>query len=874
MTTPLDDLREQVAKRQVVAIVGAGVSIAATGGAETASWIGLLRNGVARCESFGSPPPKPEWGERQRAALREGDMNELLAVGSQIEGRLGAPGGEYRRWLRETVGALTVHEPAVLEALRDLSVPLASTNYDGLIEKVTGLPPVTWRDGAAVQRVIRGDDSVILHLHGYWEKPESVVLGIGSYDQVLGDTHAQTVQSALALMKSFLFIGYGAGLADPNFGRLLRWMRQVFASSEYRHFRLCLDSEREAIQKLHPPDERIFAVAYGSSHKELAPFLQRLKPTTPSPAAHPIASEPAPLPPRPSRIFGREKLVSELVAALLLDVPQPVPVLGGSGFGKSTLCLAALHDPRVAEKFGARRWLVRCDAANTAQDVLKEIALALGLPIAQPLLERVLAALAEATCVLVLDNAETPWETDPLATEALLSQLGGVSYAAMVVVMRGLQRPNGPAWREAITVTTLGPEDSRKAFLAIAGWRLASDRHLLDLIAALDGIPLAIELLAYAAEAEPNLDGLWRRWQDERVALLRRADRATRLVNAAVSFELSINGRRMTDESRQLLSVLAALPDGIAHEDLPAVMSSHSDRAAATLRQVGLTFDEGARLRVLSLVREHVAARHPPASETLATARAYYIDLVRQLGTKVGWEGGDEAVRRLAADARNIEEMLSSSLREPDPVPAIRATTAYGQFLVFSGLGTPHLLEQARHVAGGRDDPQLEASCIERLGDIALARSDHDAARARYEEALALCRKVRNVLGEANCVKRLGDIAFERSDHDAARLRYEEALPLYRKVGGVLGEANCIRSLGDMALARSDHDAARARYEESLRLYERIQEPLSVGYAHQSLARLAKTEADRSHHVAAARQAWQSIKRDDLIRRLDAEFGT
>ena len=77
-------------------------------------------------------------------------------------------------------------------------------------------------------------------------------------------------------------------------------------------------------------------------------------------------------------------------------------------------------------------------------------------------------------------------------------------------------------------------------------------------------------------------------------------------------------------------------------------------------------------------------------------------------------------------------------------------------------------------------------------------------ARAeRYEAALPLYRKVGDLQGEANCIKSLGNIALDRSDHEAARQRYEAALPLYRKVGSVLGEANCIRSLGDIALDRA-----------------------------------------------------------------------
>ncbi len=93
-------------------------------------------------------------------------------------------------------------------------------------------------------------------------------------------------------------------------------------------------------------------------------------------------------------------------------------------------------------------------------------------------------------------------------------------------------------------------------------------------------------------------------------------------------------------------------------------------------------------------------------------------------------------------------------------------------------------------------------------------------------------------------------------------------LPLYRKVGDVLGEANCIQSLGDFARARSDHEGARARYEEALALYERIAEPYSTGASHRSLALVATSHDDRAEHLRAARDAWASIGRQDLIETL------
>jgi len=162
-------------------------------------------------------------------------------------------------------------------------------------------------------------------------------------------------------------------------------------------------------------------------------------------------------------------------------------------------------------------------------------------------------------------------------------------------------------------------------------------------------------------------------------------------------------------------------------------------------------------------------------------------------------------------------------------------------------------------------DVQGETNCIKSLGDAALRRSDPDGASERYEAALPLYRKVGDVLGEANCVKSLGNIALASSDYNGARERCEAALPLYRKVGQVLGEANCIQSLGDIDEANEDIASAGRRWNESLVLYGRIAEPYSIGGVHLRLARVAATPAEAAAHREAARRAWASIGRADLI---------
>jgi tetratricopeptide (TPR) repeat protein len=225
--------------------------------------------------------------------------------------------------------------------------------------------------------------------------------------------------------------------------------------------------------------------------------------------------------------------------------------------------------------------------------------------------------------------------------------------------------------------------------------------------------------------------------------------------------------------------------------------------------------------------------KHPPQPGELEPAFAHYVGLARSHGAKAGGEGGAEAITRLATETGNLEAMILRALDEAQPESAIRAALSLGEFIRFTGLGGTAQLEKAITITEKQDSKELLANCIQSLGDIALRRSDHDAARKRYEEAL----------------------------------------PLYQRVGDVLGQANCIQSLGDIALRRSDHDAARKRYEEALGLYKQIEEPYSVGSTHRRLARIARNDNERQQHVAAASTAWQSVGRGDLVESLINEFG-
>lgn len=582
------------------------------------------------------------------------------------------------------------------------------------------------------------------------------------------------------------------------------------------------------------------------------------------------ADEPAAMPvflPKRGLCVGRDAEVAQVCRAVLAEEPEPVVVLGPPGIGKSKVTIATLHDPEVKVRFSARRWFVRLETAPEPAAILGQVALAAGVAPGPDLTARLLAKLADGPGLLVLDNTETPWWRDAVATEAVLTELTQVPELALVCSVRGHRAPGRPRFGTTVLVPGLPEAEARELFLARAGERHRHSALLPGLLTTMDGVPLAIELLATQVRTdETSLARVAKAWLAKRTELLAvRPDAKDRLDSYEVSLALSLGSPSMTEAGYQLYALMGRLPAGLRTEWVGQLLYVEGETALETLSNLGLVFDAGDRSRMLAPVREH-AADQALAAPILRRIVEHWLALAKSAGPMVGEPGSSDAIAVLAAELANLENVFGIGIAHAYE-SAIDAALALTKLVWMTGIGSNQMLLSSEAVARDRGDELRLSSIRECLGDIALARGDELEARRWYDEAITLYRKLDKPLGKAHCIKGLGDLALGRSDVRLAFSCYNQSLEVYRAANDGNGEARCIKGLGDVAMSENNYMLATEHFRRAIALYE--QTGFSRGRA-SCIKRLGDI-ALRSSMMSEAKQRYREAS--EIFREVSAILG-
>ncbi|GHC84950.1 ATP-binding protein [Streptomyces flavofungini] len=556
------------------------------------------------------------------------------------------------------------------------------------------------------------------------------------------------------------------------------------------------------------------------------------------------------VPAQVTRFIGRADELAR-IGALLADA-RLVTLTGPGGAGKTRLAVEAargLPDVCFVELAPL------ADGAQVPYAILTALGVRDGLHApGGDATERLLSALHGRELLLVLDNCEHLVDAAAAVTGLLLGDCPGVRVLA--TSREGLGITGEALW----PVPPLAAEPAARLFADraaavrpdAAGLRAARARRLTDEIcAALDGLPLAIELAA-ARLRTLTLDELAARLGD-RFRLLSRGDRTKaprhRTLHAVVEWSWEL----LDDEERDLARRLTVFPSGATLDAVEAVcgIPYPEDLLASLVEKSFLDVTDG-RYGMLRTIHAFCARQLAAAGEEerLRDAHAaYFLRLAEHAEPML--RGGDQLpwLAGLAAESGNLDGALRH-LTRTDPHGGLRLLAALSWFWRLRGLygeRRARALELLDAVGAEPPEGLFEEYVLCVINTIAgdgddpaeperLARADRLVAALKGPLRLphlvvqwsvaggpdhSMTELVRAQVGAHPWGVALLDLGLGFQEQfagrpDAAEAAFAGALAGFRETGDRWGMANCLDPLGMFADWRGERDRALALLDEGL----------------------------------------------------------
>lgn len=569
----------------------------------------------------------------------------------------------------------------------------------------------------------------------------------------------------------------------------------------------------------------------------------------------------------------------------ILRSARLVTMTGAPGTGKTRLAsrLAAELEPEF------RDGVVFVALAALTDPALVASAVAQGLGVrtngARPILEDITAYLRDRHLLLVLDNFEQVLQ----AAEEVRRLVSACAQLTVLVTSRAALRLSG---EREFPIPPLGLPDAaahesvdvlaseavalfvQRAVAADLGFGLSAQNAtaVAEICRRLDGLPLAIELAAARVKVLPPramLARLERRlhllkggardlpsrhqtlrqaigWSyellepDEQMLLRRLSvfvgghtlEAAEVTAGSTLSSGADVGDTGATDLVGQLTQALGVVPDRVL-EGLASLVDKN------LLRQETQS-DGEPRFAMLETIREFALERLAAAGEEIEARRAqrdYYVELIDGASAHPAEPQQIDWLDQLAREHDNLLLAFEWSLGAGEPEPAERLAVGLWRFWLVRG-----------HLTAGRDRLSrllrlTPAHSLRRprlltaAGTLAHNQGDHAAARAYYQESLALSRVLGDEAAVAGTLNDLGWLAWRQGEYQTARALSEEALGLHRQLGDRQGTAHALNNLGWIAQHQGDYDLAASFHRDCLLLREQAGDTRGMGFSLTGLGR-------------------------------------
>ncbi|KAJ7896649.1 hypothetical protein B0H14DRAFT_450539 [Mycena olivaceomarginata] len=545
------------------------------------------------------------------------------------------------------------------------------------------------------------------------------------------------------------------------------------------------------------------------------------------------------LPSEPKIIHGQESELSDILHLFNTGMPR-IAILGAGGMGKTSLARAVLHHPDIMARYVQNRFFIACNSATTKLELVNLIGGHLGLKPRKDLTQAVLQYFTDnPPSLLILDELETLWEpaSSHANIEELLSLLTGVEHLALMITMRGAERPAKVLWTKPFlkVLQPLAQEAARLTFSDIAdsGHNPEEVDQVLSLT---DNMPLAISLLAHLADAE-GCSNVLSRWDKEKTSVI--SEGFDKRSNLDMSISLSISSPRIQSipDSQELLSLLAMLPDGLTDVDLiqSKLPLENILKCKTTLKSTALAYsDEHKRLKVLMPVREYLQQHWPPGDCLVQSLFKYFQEMLKFYRDYMGTQSSSSTIPRIKSNLTNIQNVLQWGLKQKQPtlsnsiycvfhlsrfsqtnmqvktpligqiqdiLPQLRDHQLKAYFLIESLSQWRHypisdpeaLASQVVELFKDFDDPDLKcrfylgmSSCYKEV------KNDFGGAANMCKKLISFASQTGNIRRHSEGLRQLARINLELGACSEAQMDAHESQKLSRVSGDLYGEANAL----------------------------------------------------------------------------------
>lgn len=563
-----------------------------------------------------------------------------------------------------------------------------------------------------------------------------------------------------------------------------------------------------------------------------------------------------------STLFGRDQELLQLSS--LVQVHRVVTLAGPTGIGKTRLALAVTE-----AKVASCDEVLWVDLAPMTDATLipNALAVALGLNLggAKDTFEAVLAALAERSPLVVLDNAEHLLDGVASFVTALKRDIPGAHF--LVTSQEPLRVDDEQVFRpEPLSLPTSDEPERIAASSAVAlfvaraqavdrRFGLCENRTIVaDICRRLDGIPLAIELAA-ARVSTLGVEVL-RNKLDQRFHILTTGRRSSLRRHQTLLAALEWSYKLLAVPEQTVFGRLSVFAGGFTLDAAQQVAEDEQglDRwdvleHLGALVEKSLVVAEGEdvpRYRMLETTRLFSMERLIESGESALVRgrhRDHYLALAEDCQGSLLFGDTQRHLARLDGERDNLLLALAWANSPDDAVPGLRLAAALHDYWFMRAM--PARGAEVARVAldrAGAEAPSPErCRALVTAGWMSMWAGAHAQATRSLAEALELARGLSEPRLLCLALTRSAHLHFQHAEQEAAAKLASEAVAVGRLQGDSVELGYALMQWAHMQAQSEDWQAAERLYLEALGLRERMHNPSGTMAVHLSLARLFTT---------------------------------